>query len=531
MRLIGMKLVTFLVTAVLLMGIFTLAPVVAAENDNGNQGNDEWDVNVNDDVEIVTGVLGDKTDKYYNETKEWDAVGEYVGIRFSKDSWFVITHGTEDNPDVIRMWSIELRYLGGATVDLEDYDFTVEEMGIPVASMYFQALAMMIEFEDTGMPAQNMFFEESKNKTGAGNHLWDLEHRGETLDDLDIKKCEPVNKALHLETAWTRSKIVELTDKKEFRSPSNDREWKFTLTAEDLSYFDDNGKVWDESFEPDGTKNTSLDKLEFTFHIGANAKPVNIKNIPWYDITVSGTKEHELKIKSTKETEAPRDFKGTSITGNFKYDHYIEGWDFSNPESEDAHLMLETISGFGTFIPTIVNDWINTQFLNETMTETETAEYNTPWGKEEVTVNQEIPTSATLIQKEGITFSDSWREVGSTSWVSNVTVDGKDKDMWCQIHAKQPFSREKTYDKDDDKNETGYFSGMILLSGYIYPKGEKIFHDPTYSANALLLDLPILLKFSFLKDEFLLCSVGIAVMAIVVVAVIAVVRKVKTKKD
>jgi hypothetical protein len=359
--------------------------------------------------------------------------------------------------------------------------------------------------------------------------MFDMEYRGETLDDLDITKCEPVHKGMSLETAWNRSEITEVKEKKDFRTPSNDREWEFKLTATDLSYFDENDKVWDEDFKPDGTKNTSLDKLEFTFHIGANAKQVNIKDIPWYDITVSGTDEDTLAVESTKETDAPRSFKGTAITGNFKYDHYIEGWDYSDTESKDTYLMLETVSAFGTFIPKIVNDWINTQFFNETMTQTETAEYNTPMGKREVTVNQELPTSATLIDKEKITFKDNWREIGSTSWVSNVTVDGKDKDMWCQIHAKQPFSKIKCFDKDDQVNETGYASGMILLSGYIYPKGAKIFHDPAYSANALLLDLNILFNYDFIAEEFLLCSAGIAVVAVMLVAVIAVVRKIRKK--
>jgi hypothetical protein len=524
MKWLRIKVVSLLVAVVLLLGIFTFVPGVSAKVKDNDAGRDDWDINVYDDIEIVSGTIGDPEVPYYEEHKEWDEKGDFVGIRFSQDSWFVIIHGNEENHNTIKMMSVQLRYLGGATVELTDYDVVVEEVGIPVASVFIQSLEILLEFEDVGYRERNMFFEETGEPVGADNHLFDLEFRGEEIDDLDVTKCEPVHKAIHLNTTWERSEIVEIENKDDFQIKANDREWEFTLTATDLSYFDEDAHVWDKDFEPDGTNATELDKIEFSFHVGAEANQVNIKNIPWYDIEVSGTDEDTIKVESSEKQEAPRDFKGTAITGNFKYDHYLEGWDYSDPESDSKHLLLETVSAFGTFIPNIVADWIDIEQMNDNLTRSETAVYNTPWGEEEVTVDMDIPEKTTLVQKEQIQFKDNWRQVGEVSWISDVEVDGKDDNMYCQIHAKQKFTNERT------EKEDGYFSGMLILSGYVYPGGDVIFHDPAYSANALLIDIPILIDLSLMDTGYLVCGVLIGIMAVMIATVIAVVRLVKRKQ-
>lgn len=529
----GIKFLAFLTTVMLLVGLVTLVPTVTAEVKDNDAGRDDWDVNVYDDVKIYNGTIGDPmleerySKEVYEETCKWDQKGDFIGLRFSKDAWFVIIYGNEENHNTIKMMSVQMRYLGGATVELTDYDVTVEEVGIPVASIFMQSLEILLEFEDVGYRSTNMFGEQTGEPVGADNHLFDIEFKGEEIDDLDITKCEPVHKAIHLNTSWECSEIKPLTNKNDFTIKQNDVEWEFTLTATNLSYFDDEGKVWDENFKPDGTNATELDKIEFSFHIGAEAKPVNIKNIPWYDIKVSGTDEDSIKIESSEKKDQPRDFKGTAITGNFKYDHYLEGWDYSNPGSDKNHLLLETVSVFGTFIPNIVADWIDLQQVEqetgENFTRAETAVYNTPWGDEEVSVEQDLPEDVTLIQKEKIQFKDNWRQVGEVSWISDVEVDGKDTDMYCQIHAKQEFTNMETDKKD------GYVSGMILLCGYVYPGGDVIFHDPAYSANALLIDIPILIDLTPVGSIYLVCGVFIGIVAVLIATVIAIVRVVRVK--
>lgn len=521
MNTIWTKTSAFFMAVVILIGLFCLVPVASAKEEEKEKNYDN-DINVDDDVELVQGTVGDPSDKYYNETKDWDQKGDYIGIRFSKDAWFVIVYGNEENPGFITMMSVQIRYLGGASIHHKSWDVTVPEVGIPVASVFFQSLAIMLEFDDTGFQKTNMFGEKSTDTTGAGNGLFDLETKAredsDDIFDMDIKQAEPVYKAVSLQTDWEISDVKEIEKKGDFYIPANDREWAFTLTAEDLHYGDEDGNVWDKDFEHDGTNATELDKIAFTFHIGAEAKKIKIDNIPWYEIEVDGEGDN-FTIEDSKEAKS-KSFEGTAINGNFKYDHYIEGWDYSK-KSDDTHLLMETVSAFGTFIPNIVNDWIDHHFIEDEIGQTETATYTTPMGDQELSVEQDLPEETTLVQKETITFKDNWRQVGNLTWVSNVTVDGKNKDIYAQIHAKQDFSNEVTDKKD------GYFSGMVLISGYVYPAGDKIFHDPAYTSNALLINIPIILEFASAHIAPIAIGLGISFLALVVSIMIAVVRRVR----
>jgi len=417
---------------------------------------------------------------------------------------------------------VQIAYLGGATITHTGWDLTVPEVGIPVARIFGQSLEIMLEFDDTGYHYTNMFGEPTNTTYGAGNHLFDLDRKGDGVRDFDVKYCEPVYKAVTLNRSWERSQVKEIPNKDQFTNPDNEREWEFSLSTHDLKYGDDKGKVWDPDFKDSGGSDSRLDKLEFTFHIGAKADQVTIDNIPWYDIDVSGDSVENLTIDKTSKAES-HSFEGTSITGNFKYDHDIEGWDYHAGKSNNTYLMLETVAIYGTFIPNIVNDWINKQFVDDERLNNATATYNTPMGEQDLSVDQDIPVNASLLSKEAISFRDNWRQVGEVNWVSNVTVDGNDEDMYAQIHAKEDFTHMQTEKKD------GYASGMLLLSGYIYPAGKKIYHDPAYTANALLLNIPIVLKFNSVSNNFLVCQGVIAVMAVIGVVSFAVIRKIRQK--
>jgi hypothetical protein len=176
-------------------------------------------------------------------------------------------------------------------------------------------------------------------------------------------------------------------------------------------------------------------------------------------------------------------YKGTSLTTEFKFDHWINGWDC---QSKDNLLMLETVTAFGTFIPEIVQDWLDVQFVNETVEEPITvAEIETFTGGEADMMDTDgIPSGSHRLSKDSIIFKDNWQKVGEMTWVSNVTVDGQEDDMHFQIHAGENLH----WPNDED---TGYVNGIIFIGGYIYPMGEDIFHDPAYTAHALFLDLGV----------------------------------------
>jgi hypothetical protein len=154
---------------------------------------------------LKTGTIDDNNPPPWDEQKKEikaDDMGDYVAIRFSKDAWFFILYGNEDNNNGILMATFQLRYLGGATIESESGDTIVEKIGIPVVTVYGQKLITLIEFQDEGYQETNMFFEPEDELVGAHNNLWDFQRKSDRIDNLEDSfiYTEPVIKALDLNT-------------------------------------------------------------------------------------------------------------------------------------------------------------------------------------------------------------------------------------------------------------------------------------------------------------------------------------------
>jgi hypothetical protein len=473
---------------------------------------------------LRTGTIDEYHPPPWDEKKENikpDDMGDYIAVRFAKDAWFFVLYGNEDNNNGILMATFQLRYLGGATVLAESGDIVVNHIGIPVVTVYGQKLIGLIEFQDEGYQETNMFFEPEGDTTGAHNNLWDFQRTSEGFENWDNSfiYTEPVIKALDLNTSWTLSGF-EKTE----HGNSDKLEIDFKLTANDLEYGDGNDKVWDQDFVNDETELTEVEKVEFTFHIEVKVENnEQINDIPWYKITIR-SEEDEIEIVDS-ESDGTRDFSGDAVNAEYKYDHYVEGWDFKNT-SKDSKLMLEAFSIFGTFVPDIVNDWFTKQFITDIDNALGVAEYSYDNAGNMVNAvisdEGELPEHPQLIQKEHVTFKDNWRQIGNVSWINKADVDGVSKDIYYQIHAGQNISGR-------GENDDGHFHALVIIGGYIYPQGEVIFHDPTFLASAL--NIPDLSKISFniLSGGGICLQALIAMIAIVVSMVILVRRRERDK--
>ncbi len=442
-----------------------------------------------------------------------DDMGDYIAFRFSKDAWFFILYGNEEHNNGVLMATFQLRYLGGATVAAESGDTIVEQIGIPVVTVFGQKLITLIEFQDEGYQETNMFFEPEGELHGAHNNLWDFQRKSDRIDDLNdsFVYTEPIIKPLNLNTSWTLSEL----EKTEY-GDSEKIDIDFTLSATDLEYGDDKGKIWDTDFVNDETEATEVAKVEFTFHIEVKVKKEKIKDIPWYKVTINANDDEIHVIDS--ESKDPRDFSGYAVNAEYKFDHYIEGWDFKNT-SKDSKLMLETFTIFGTFIPDIVNEWFDKQFVSDIDDALGVVEYQYENAGEMtnavISDQGELPNHAQLIFKEHVRFRDNWRQVGNLSWVNKGDVDGVTKDIYFQIHAGQNISGR-------GENEDGYFHALVILGGYIYPQGDVIFHDPSFIASALVIPGLSKISFNLLSGSGICLQLIIAVIAIVVSLVILV---------
>lgn len=403
-------------------------------------------------------------------TTEWDG-GDYVALNMTKGgstAWFGVVYGNETHNNTVTIVAAHLRFLGGAEIRSEDGAIMVPATGIPVLTVYIQKLAALIEFSDTG------YLTWDNGLVGAGNGVFDFMNTGDGITDFGVGSVEPVHKILDLNRSWELSEITETEVMGE-----DEVEYEFTLSANNVLY----DKIWDNEppVNEDGSRpglpsDGKVHDIAFTFHLGTVLDEFNA-SVPWYRVTYG-----DQGVIDSEEVE-PRVYEGTSLTTEFKFDHWIKDWDY---QSDENLLMLETVTAFGTFIPNIVQEWLDVQFVNETVEEPiTTAEIETFTGGElDMMDTDRIPNGSHRLAKDSIIFKDNWQKVGEMTWVSNVTVDNQEEDMYFQIHAGENIN----WPTDE---ENGYVNGIIFIGGYIYPMGHDIFHDPSYTAHALFLDIGV----------------------------------------
>ncbi|MEE9600472.1 MAG: hypothetical protein V3W22_02040 [Thermoplasmata archaeon] len=396
--------------------------------------------------------------------------GDYVALNMTQNetlAFFGVVYGTEEDPNAVILVSAYIAYLGGAEIRDENGGI-MATVPMPVLRVYAQGLALLVEFNDTGFPS-------SQGRIGAGNGVFDFAKSSDDMMDFDVSATEPIYKAVSLERAWERSDVVETSTV----GNGSAKEWTFSLTARNVTY----DRIWDRQpgFFDDGSRPGTLEdgvieEVTFVFRVGARVDEVGVM-VPFYRVTLGND-----SIIDSEEIE-PRFYEGVSLSADFKYDHVIKGWDFT-AKSETSKLMLESLIIFGTYIPGPVNNWLDAQFVEGYVEDgTGVAELETFTGDViDLESNDDIPPEATILAKDSISFRDNWRKNGELTWVSNVTVDEEEKEMSFQIHAGTNGLR-ITNEKDDK------FRGVVLLGGYIYPAGSDIYHDPSYSVQAILVDI------------------------------------------
>jgi len=394
--------------------------------------------------------------------------GSFVAINLSDKTtlaWFGVVYGTEDSPAPITLVGIYIRYLGGAEIRDVSGGMMVPAVPIPVVTVFAQSLFHLIEFNDTGYPIGN-------ERVGADNGMFDFLGR-RSLSAFHPMSFEPIYKTLDLTTSWDLSEILEIED------PANgSNNFEFSLSAQNLTY----SKIWDEgpAENSDGSRSGTMEdgfveNVEFRFHVEVNVDDITA-DVPWYRVTI----DDRNYIVSSEEVES-RTYSGTHVSASFKYDHIIDGWDYTS-RSNTSRLMLENLLFFGTFVPDVVQEWIDAQFIDEVDGGSGVMEYQTAEGEMTAETSDDVPEESILLSNNKIVFRDNWEQCGALSWVSNVTVDGDEKEMYHQIHASS--AEDMRGDNDD-----GNVKAIAILGGYIYPAGENIYHDPTFEATSLMLDI------------------------------------------
>lgn len=195
-----------------------------------------------------------------------------------------------------------------------------------------------------------------------------------------------------------------------------------------------------------------------------------------------------------------------------KFDHVIQGWD-AYENASAPKIMLENVMAFGMFMPDIVEEWYNAQFVeNHILNGTGAIEYATSEGVQVSRQQGDLPVRSQLLTRTSIHSMDNWEQCGTLTWVSNVTVDGEDRQMHYQIHAG---------DRGDflPESNDGQLKLLVVLGGYIYPMGTDVVHDPSFFGAAFQMDD------IGLKVFMILLVVGAVVVGACMVIVLLLIRR------
>jgi hypothetical protein len=396
-------------------------------------------------------------------TNEWGG-GDCVALNMTDGinlAWFGVIYGTEDHPAPITLVSTTLRYLGGAQVVDDNGRTLLDQIPIPVITGFGQALLGIFEFDDVGYDVPIL------GQYGAGNGLFDFS--GPNLWS-GAGSSEPVYKSVDMKRAWTLSDIETTSDTRE-----GSTSFDFSLYALNVTY----SKVWDPMLMQyrDGTPEDGVvEKLEFRFHIAVSEQTMT-RSVPFYEVTLNNG-----HVTGSKEI-APRNFTASHVDCSIKHDHVIEGWD-AYPNTTARRLMLENVVALAVGIPDIVQEWYNAQFVkNHVADGSGLIEYQTNEGTQTVRDQSDLPERSTRVMSNTDIHSvDNWEHVGALSWVSNVTVDGQEEQMYYQVHAGSGLNVPMPAHDVQVK-------AIIVLGGYIYPMGADVVHDPSFTSDVFQMSM------------------------------------------
>ena len=389
-------------------------------------------------------------------TTELFGGGDYVAIKFGSDAWFAVIYGTEDNPNSIIIASVATRYLGAAEVYDGSGGKISTQIPIRIKNVFAMKLRHIFEFNDT-------------NDDGLCNYR----KKGDGLTYKDYVMHEPIYKAVNLSTVWERSEVT-------VTSNETGKSWEFTLTAIDLPYVPI-GEVSGEG---------KLEKVVFTIKLSASLKDVE-RGVPFYKIEL---RRNEDAVDRVIE-KGNRTYKGKTIVYSTKMDHYFEGWDFEE-NNTNPHLLLETHAFVGNVVPSEVAKkwrWLTYNVAKEKIRGTVRAkvEYSGENQSEEMDEDNAkagwyINKAPKRLKHQRIKLETQWEKVGWLTWVTNVTVTRNgtetEKNMYFQVQGHR-----KLWGFGIEKKTV--YRGFVILGGFSYPWGDTIYHDPSVGSEVTLLDI------------------------------------------
>ncbi len=416
----------------------------------------------------------DVSDRITTETGETDMFGggDHFFVRFGTDAVFGIVWGTNDTENNVYFVATKARYLGFAEVCDTEGKTLSENETIKIYTTYAVKLDSLLEFDDVNddgiLPYYRLFDARNEEYT-------------------TYVSTEPLLKKVDLRTSWDATDVVEDDD-------DGMRTWTFKLTAADEAY-----SQLDAGAETNVGDN-KLNAFELTFRLEASLEEVDDMNMPQWRMSVkAGNLSGWTYMKSERlETMTA---SGMLMDYEVKWDQRIEGWDY-DPANTNPVLMTEFQAVMMNGFP---NAWMNALMLahmnavgvmNCESTEGDLLEVNDT--TERLPIAERIETR--------LTFGTDWTDIGALTWAGDVTVDGESEPVMAQVMS--------AYKVSSSESVAGHFmnfAGFVALGGIVFPGGDLIVYDPTFTSDA----------FVDVRSEG--ASTNLLVLVIIAVAVIAVI--------
>src|SRR5438309_1223887 len=383
--------------------------------------------------------------------------GDWISVR-AGDARVGVVYGTPAHPNKLYVFVEYKRFLGGADIYDSRNNF-LRTTGIPVYTVFGQSLDGLIEFQDRD--ADGLF------------NLYRFDHN-DTTGDAPAK-------ATLLTRAWSATTPTEVV-------VGNSTLVNFTVETRHVPY----DVIWSPLPRRGTALDGSVDRLAFTFHLNITVRDVS-GEVPWYKVTVTDGAARDV---THVELLGNRTYSGQAVAMGAKYDHRIEGWNFTRPTDL---LALETRAFLGYYIPERVGEFIHMAYHSLARDDTG---YRQP-------MNGSLLPNPRLLTRDVVYFDDNWDRVGRLVWSSAVTVDGRPDTMKFQVQGGEAFAV---------GHAGAAFVGFAVRGAYIYPAGSVISHDPGLDAVSDLWNLPETLNLT----PFTVPAIQVAIAAIAMGAAILV---------
>jgi hypothetical protein len=392
--------------------------------------------------------------KVDNGTTDSFGGGNQLTVRTGNQAFGVVYGGRGDAAGYVTFYGAVVRTLGTADVyEAGSGRLVREDVPLPVITVVAQRTVGIVEFRDTvGRPG------------GGGDGIFNYRPNLTTPELLDFNASEPLLKGLLLDGTWSLTGFALEADGHDAVAVA------FSLTLANATYTAPGPAEW----SGDGL----VQAVAFHVHLTVTRTVETLEGVPHYNASVARTRNgREL---TTITPDGTTTTTATVTRAHFKVDHEVVGWDVAPKRDVPSRLLLITAIPVVTGIPDAIAPWINDLALRGERTVYARAEV--PEG-EPVDINGSGRPVDTFTRADAVELRDGWRQSGRLAFEPTVSVWSNPEQV--EPEAGKAFFQVLGGAPIAERVDKMALRGFLLIAGFSYPAGHRVFHDPEVIAEGV----------------------------------------------